>query len=961
MPSRHRGPPVAALIALAAVLLSAGARAGDPDLVFQTIHTEHFNIHFHQGLEPMARTLATVAEEVHARLTILLGWEVDGPTEVVLTDSTDSANGMAMASPRPMIRLFATGPAMDSALTAHDHWLRTLFTHEYTHVIHLQMHGGLARVINAIFGDVYLPNQMQPRWFIEGLAQMNETHQTTAGRNRSAFYAMTLRAAALEGKLLSLGEVSNYMRQWPRGHDHYIYGGMFIDYLRQRFGEDKIVEICHEYSSELIPYGLNRVFERVLGEELFTLYDEWLEEVRREAEAVRDRVEAAGATPSTAITVDGETKGRPVFSPDGRDALLAIYDGDDRPGIYRVPLDGEPPERLVLAGGGSAISFDLAGRMFYTRSAPYKQAYRFSEVFVLDPGATEPRQVTSGRRAREAAVSPRGDRLVMTVNESGTTRLVLTDDQGHPLRVLIDPAPGDQVFDPVWSPDGRSVAVVRRIGPMVDLFLVDVETGAERRLTEDRALDRAPAFDPTGRYLLFTSDRTGIDNVFAFDLEAQRLLQLTNVVTGAIDPAVSPDGRQLLFLRYSSIGWDLHVMPFAPDEARPAAEMADPPDDAGPPDEPDELVEVEPYNPLPSLLPRYWMIGLTTAAEDTLIQAVTGMSDAVGRHSIAAELDYSLGEQALSSRAAYSYTGMGPGLHLGFSRWMGVRDSGYTVGGEDMRWVQEVITGSVKVSASVLGVDRSHGISVGYSVVYARPREEPEVEYDPQGDYPRFPRQFFRAGLDLGWSFSDVVGSAFGISPEDGRTIGASIGFYHPALGGQQKLVTFRYGWTEYQEAPWLDHHVFAMRLNGGIHVSDPPEQAAFAVGGYAEQNLVDAIWNNKPAGLPSLRGYPTGAFSGDQYHSLRLEYRFPLWWAEAAYKTIPAFFRRLQAGVFTDNVLITYDGLDTDDWKSSVGGELVWSAMIAYYMPVTLRTGYAYGLMEGGTHEVIFVMGGSF
>ena len=196
MPARHRGPPVAALIALAAMLLPAAARAGDPDLVFETIHTEHFNIHFHQGLERTARIVATVAEEIHDRLTIQLGWEVDGPTEVVITDSTDSANGMAMASPRPMVWLYATGPDTDSALTNHDHWLRTLFMHEYTHVIHLQMHGGLARVINAIFGDVYLPNQMQPRWFIEGLAQMNETHQTTAGRNRSASYAMSLRAAA---------------------------------------------------------------------------------------------------------------------------------------------------------------------------------------------------------------------------------------------------------------------------------------------------------------------------------------------------------------------------------------------------------------------------------------------------------------------------------------------------------------------------------------------------------------------------------------------------------------------------------------------------------------------------------------------------------------------------------------------------------------------------------------------
>jgi hypothetical protein len=959
--SRHRGPPIAALIALTAALLPAVVRAGDPDLVFETIHTEHFNIHFHQGLERTARIVATVAEDVHDRLTVTFGWEVDGPTEVVITDSTDSANGLAMASPRPMIRLFATGPTMESALSAHDHWLRTLFAHEYTHVIHLQMHGGLARVINAIFGDVYLPNQMQPRWFIEGVAVMDETYQTSVGRIRSANYRMSIRAHALEDVLLSLGELSNYVRQWPRGHDHYIYGAMFMDYLRHRFGEEKIIEICHEYGSELIPYGLNRVFERVLGEELFTLYDEWLEEVRKEAEAIAAEVEAAGLTPSERVTRDGETKGRPVFSADGESAIMALYDGNERAGIFRLPLDGGPRELLVLSGGTSNVSIDRAGRMFYARTAPFKHYYRFTDVFVLEPGATDPRRVTHGRRAREVAVSPRGDRLVMSVNEAGTTRLVLTDDRGHPLAVLIDSEPEDQVFDPVWSPDGESVAVIRRIGPQVDLFLVDVETGSQRRLTDDSALERGPAFDPSGRYLLFSSDRSGIDNILAYDLVEERMLQLTNVITGALAPAVSPDGTRLLFLHYSSIGWDLHVMPFEPEQARPAAEMDDSSFDPGPEDEPNEEVEVEQYNPLPSLLPRYWMVGLTTSGDDTLIQALTGMSDAVGRHSIAAELDYAIGERALSSRAAYSYTGMGPGLHLGFSRWMGVRDTGYTVGGEDMRWVQEVLSGSVQLSTTVMGLDRSHGISIGYSVVHARPRDEPEVEYDPRGDYPTFPRQFFRAGLDLGWSFSDVVSSVFGISPEDGRSIGASVGFYHPALGGTQKLVTVRYGWTEYQEAPWLDHHVFALRLNGGWHISDPPEQAAFAVGSYAEQNMVDAIWNNKPAGLPSLRGYPPGAFSGDQYHSLRLEYRFPIWWAEAAYKTVPAFFRRLQAGVFTDNVLISFDKLDTDDWKSSVGAELVWSILAAYYMPVTLRTGYAYGLMTGGVHEVIFVMGSSF
>ena len=59
--------------------------------------------------------------------------------------------------------------------------------------------------------------------------------------------------------------------------------------------------------------------------------------------------------------------------------------------------------------------------------------------------------------------------------------------------------------------------------------------------------------------------------------------------------------------------------------------------------------------------------------------------------------------------------------------------------------------------------------------------------------------------------------------------------------------------------------------------------------------------------------------------------------------------------------MVITWDGLDRDDWRSSVGAELVWSFYLAYYQPMVIRTGYARGLMEGGGNEIIIVLGGSF
>ena len=950
----------AGALALALGAQPRPAAADDPDLVYSTISTEHFRVHFHQGLEEMARELATMAEEVHEELTILMGWEVDGSTEVVITDRTDDANGSAMAAPRPIIQLFAAPPTTDSALATHADWLRNLFTHEYTHVIQLQMHGGVARVVNAIFGDVYLPNQMQPLWFIEGLAVMEETYRTGSGRIRSAEFRATMRVNALEGKLLSLGEVSNDMRQYPRGSNPYIYGAMFVDFLRARFGEEKLYEICREYGSSTVPYAMNRVFKRVLGAELVDLYDEWLAAVRKEAEATEEALEAKGLTSSERLTEDGEVKGQPIFSRDGRALLLSISDGETRAGIFELPLDGTPRRRLALAGSDAQLSSDRRGNLVYTRSAPYKKIYRYSDVFVLPASGGEPRRVTYGARAREAAVSPSGRELALVVDDDGGTKLVLADERGQAMRDLIVPARGDQVYDPSWSPDGRAVAAVVRQGPRVDVVMVDVATGKTTPVTADAGFESDPVFDPSGRYLVFSSDRSGVDNIFAVDLEDGSLRMLTNVVGGATAPAVSSDGEKLAFLDFATAGRDVRVTEFDPPAAEAVARVELPPN-ARRARGPASKAALGPYNPLPSLLPRYWMLGVQTGGGQVVLQAVTSMNDAVGHHSIAAELDYGFATEAVTVRAAYAYYGMTPSLHLGVGHWVAPRDEGYLVGGESRSWEQEITRGTITLSASVPGVDRSHSISAAYSVTYARPRDGLEVVADPSGPLPDLPLQYFRAGLQFAWSYSDVDWSVSGISAESGRSVWASVSIDHPAFGSDQEIAGFSYGWTEYLETPWLDHHVLALRLSGSVYVSDPPEQAAFYIGSYSEQNIVDALWSNVPMGIPALRGYPAGRFTGDQYHLGRLEYRFPIWWFEAAYKTVPLFFRELHAGVFTDNALVTFDALDRDDWRASVGGELVWTFRFGYFMPITLRTGYARGLMAGGINDVIIVLGGTF
>jgi hypothetical protein len=66
--------------------------------------------------------------------------------------------------------------------------------------------------------------------------------------------------------------------------------------------------------------------------------------------------------------------------------------------------------------------------------------------------------------------------------------------------------------------------------------------------------------------VLFSSDRDGIFNIYAYDLESGEVQQVTNVIGGAFDPIVSNDGTRLAYMGFSSTGYDVWAMKLDPDE-----------------------------------------------------------------------------------------------------------------------------------------------------------------------------------------------------------------------------------------------------------------------------------------------------------------------------------------------------------------------------------------------------------
>src|SRR5690606_311784 len=100
---------------------------------------------------------------------------------------------------------------------------------------------------------------------------------------------------------------------------------------------------------------------------------------------------------------------------------------------------------------------------------------------------------------------------------------------------------------PSFSPDGRTLVLTQSPDGHSDIFTLDLSTpGSEpRRITSSDRIDTEGVFAPDGRFIYFTSDRSGNPQIYrspnAPNAQAERITREGSNAR----PRVSPDGRQL--------------------------------------------------------------------------------------------------------------------------------------------------------------------------------------------------------------------------------------------------------------------------------------------------------------------------------------------------------------------------------------------------------------------------------
>lgn len=359
--------------------------ANDPRLSWKTIETRHFRVTYYSTEDEIAERVATLAEAIHDRIVPAVGWSPSEKTELLLTDQTDSANGSATALPYDAIQLNVTAPDDMSPLGDYDDWYLELVTHEYTHILHTDHTVGIPALINRVLGKTLAPNQVQPRWLLEGLAVFEESVRTSGGRLRSSMWNMFMRADVLEDNVAPLDVFSNGPRRWPQGNIAYLYGSFFLQWIAETYGEQAIRAMIDDYGRQLIPYGINRSIRRATGHTFDELFPAWIESLRRTFGGQADAIRARGLREGIRLTHTGNTVQHPRWIPAGAwtdhagQLVFFADDGHTTPGLWALPLvrdagggivgarEGQR-DLLVRTNGSTGASFSPTARR---SSAPW--------------------------------------------------------------------------------------------------------------------------------------------------------------------------------------------------------------------------------------------------------------------------------------------------------------------------------------------------------------------------------------------------------------------------------------------------------------------------------------------------------------------------------------------------------------------------------------------------------------
>ncbi len=889
---------------LAVILLVwAGALAQfDPTRQWFTLRTEHFDIHYHAGLERVASEAAIHAENAY-RLLIPDFEAPPGRISIVLSDVGDTLNGFANTT-NNVVGIF-TGQFRSSDLfnPRLSSWWETVIFHEIVHMFDLSQVRGPLKDRTRIFGQLPSQNAVKPFPFVEGTVLYFKHKKLGESRQSDATTRMALRQMVLSGRFPTLDEIRQaYSKStWPYlGFLVYNYSAWLVQYLEVRFGEEAYKRFTEANAGMLALKDFNEPFLQAFGLSLDQIYSDFVRWLSSQFQDEIARIRAQGLTPVQKLSSLG------FFSEGATDSANGLVYSHASPLRSGLRLIVNDRERELLSGPAQHPQWSPDGRyLLFTASTTTSPYFVGSDLYQYDRLEDRVKRLTNGERVYYARYAPDGKSIFMARNTpDGSTELAryfIELERTQPLRSF--PFQDGVVHSFAVAPDSGSLILsLLRRGGFQDLYRYVLQTGALLALTQDKNVDSDPVFSPDGQYVIYSSDVNRVYNLYAYRLADGAVFQVTNLLTGAYRPTLSHSKQQIIFTGYDETGYNLYQTPYNPSTWKRVELKPEP----LPPFEPAEAARGQAYDPWRYLRPLYWLpladVGVDGFGLNAFLGVSFGASDPVGIHSYSVGAGFDSNFRGIFYNAAYQYAGLGFPITL-------------------------------QVAGS--GRDNAQGIGTSF--------------WSPQGSlgfgYVRsdlFEPQFDPNQNTVTHTFSVRLG-AVGSSSSDlfrSRSSLSAVGTAFVREGSPDWRYSVRGALGFQFRLPLEATHLLGLRVGGGFTTS-PLAYDAFDLGS------VPLVVGSAP--VLAVRGYGPGQLRGSQALVGSLEYRLPPWSIERGLGNWPLFFDDLSLSVFVD-AGVAGSPLNLDQVRFAVGTELRLGLTLFYLAPgSSVALGGAQGIGEPG------------
>ncbi len=529
----------------------------DPSsLKWKQIKTPNFKIIFPESFSSEGQRLANILEYAYTLVPYSLNHNPK-KIPVIVHNYSSQSNGFVAWAPKRM-ELFPT----PSATSYPQDPLEQLALHELRHVVQMdKLNQGFTKFLTYILGEqaVGAVSVELPLWFLEGDAVATETSLSHTGRGRLPSFEMGLRALSLEqGKVFKYDKASfgSYKDYSP---DYYQFGYQIVSHSRSLFGSevwDNALDYTGKKSITINPVNFSfRKQEKLTKKKLYDLtfrdlQAKWMEQDQKTRKSQFDTISPKVLKHYTSYRF-------PQYLNDS--TLLVQKSGMDQiRKLIRINPSGDE-EVIFIPGFYYPVRFSVTKNVVvwaetYNDSRWENRSYSIIKKLDLKTR----KETTLTRRSRYFApdISPDESKIAaVNINVKNESSVAILDaETGEIIKEYSIPGI-NSLHMPDWVNDKTIIVIVIDEGGK-SIRRLHLENGEWNTLLPAGYDDIQNAIS-FNEYILYHATYSGIDNIYALNIETGERFQVTSSRFGASDVCIAPSKEKIAIADYSSNGYKL--------------------------------------------------------------------------------------------------------------------------------------------------------------------------------------------------------------------------------------------------------------------------------------------------------------------------------------------------------------------------------------------------------------------